>query len=98
MNEKRLKTSLGEIEYQTTCGDIKKTVRVTIGKYYNAHFIYIEDATKYAKLNEQTKPYNTDIEDEKIVNSWLYEYSIFELVRLFKKFDWENDVLLLYGW
>lgn len=58
----------------------------------------IEDATKYAKLNEQTKPYNTDIEDEKIVNSWLYEYSIFELVRLFKKFDWENDVLLLYGW
>lgn len=58
----------------------------------------VEDATKYNGINEQTKPYNTDPEKDTIVNSWLYEYSIFELVRLYKKFDWENDVLLLYGW
>ena len=31
-------------------------------------------------------------------NSWSYEYSIFELVRLYKTFDWENDNLVLMGW
>ena len=27
-----------------------------------------------------------------------YEYAIFELVRLYKIFDWENDDLVLVGW
>lgn len=29
---------------------------------------------------------------------WDYEYAIFELVRLYKSFDWENDELVLVGW
>jgi len=33
-----------------------------------------------------------------ITNSWKYEYSIFELVRVYKTFDWENDYLIYYGW
>lgn len=43
-------------------------------------------------------PIDLDTESEQINNSWLYEYAIFELVRLYKVFDWENDELVLIGW
>ena len=40
-----------------------------------------------------------DLSDRKcIVSSWKYEYQIFELVRVFKEFDWENDCIVFYGW
>ena len=35
---------------------------------------------------------------EQITGDWSYEYAIFELVRLYKVFDWENDDLVLVGW
>lgn len=41
---------------------------------------------------------NTNLEQSKICNSWLYEYAIFELTRVYKAFDWENDALVLVGW
>lgn len=53
---------------------------------------------KYDNINEVHKPYNLKMDSDVIVQSWLYEYSIFELVRLYKAFDWENEVLLFYGW
>lgn len=43
-------------------------------------------------------PINTDLTKECITHSWLYEYSIFELVRLYKTFDFENIALVLLGW
>lgn len=43
-------------------------------------------------------PLNLEESTDKITSSWLYEYSIFELVRLYKTFDWENDSLVLMGW
>lgn len=43
-------------------------------------------------------PINMDPTTDKICDSWLYEYAIFELVRIYKTFDWENDVLILLGW
>lgn len=33
-----------------------------------------------------------------IVNSWFFEYQIFELVRIYKTFDWENNSMIFYGW
>jgi hypothetical protein len=36
-------------------------------------------------------------EQEKITGSWLYEYAIFELVRISKSFDWDNKVMYLCG-
>lgn len=33
-----------------------------------------------------------------ITRSWEYEYAVFELVRLYKTFDWENNALVLMGW
>ncbi len=41
---------------------------------------------------------DTDLKKSYITSSWLYEYSIFELVRLYKTFDWDNDALVLIGW
>ena len=58
----------------------------------------LENEEKYNNMNEVHKPYNLKEDSKVIVQSWLYEYSIFELVRLYKEFDWENDVLLFYGW
>jgi len=42
-------------------------------------------------------PYDLNIENENITKSWKYEYSIFELVRIYKTFDWKNDVLIYCG-
>jgi hypothetical protein len=33
-----------------------------------------------------------------LVNSWLYEHTIFDLVRIYKTFDWENKCLMFLGW
>ena len=51
-----------------------------------------------AKIDEIYRPYNLSEESDTIVRSWDYEYEIFELVRLYKTFDWENRALLFYGW
>lgn len=42
-------------------------------------------------------PFNLDKGDE-VSTSWKYEYSIFELVRIYKSFDWENNLMIYYGW
>lgn len=43
-------------------------------------------------------PINLDESRERITGDWTYEYAIFELVRVYKTFDWENDDLVLVGW
>ncbi len=42
-------------------------------------------------------PYNLE-DGDSVTTSWKYEYSIFELVRLYKTFDWENNLLIYYGY
>jgi hypothetical protein len=42
-------------------------------------------------------PYDIDEKNKTIVSSWKYEYEVFELVRILKSFDWENDVLIYRG-
>lgn len=41
---------------------------------------------------------NLDKEKDMLVESWLYEHQIFDLVRIYKTFDWENKCLLFFGW
>lgn len=43
-------------------------------------------------------PIDLDESRERITGDWSYEYVIFELVRVYKVFDWENDDLVLVGW
>lgn len=51
-----------------------------------------------AIINAQHRPYNMDLHKDCLVNSWLYEYEIFELVLTYRQFDWDNSTLLFYGW
>ena len=45
----------------------------------------------------ELKPY--DLSDRPtLVSSWLFEYQIFDLVRVYKSIDWENDCIIFYGW
>lgn len=52
-----------------------------------------------SKISEWSslKPYNLDLNNDVIVDSWKYEYVIFELVRIYKSFDWDNYLLIYYG-
>lgn len=42
-------------------------------------------------------PYNLKNGDN-ITTSWKYEYAIFELVRIYKSFDWKRNVMIYYGY
>lgn len=41
---------------------------------------------------------NADKEKDELVSSWLYEHTIFDLVRIYKTFDWQNKCLMFMGW
>lgn len=45
----------------------------------------------------QYTPYDLT-EKETLISSWKYEYAIFELVRIYKDFDFEKNYLILYGY
>ena len=42
-------------------------------------------------------PYDLTSGDE-VTTSWKYEYVIFELVRIYKTFDWKRNVMIYYGY
>lgn len=42
-------------------------------------------------------PYDLTRGDE-VTTSWKYEYGIFELVRIYKSFDWKKNVMIYYGY
>jgi hypothetical protein len=42
-------------------------------------------------------PYNLE-QGDSITSSWKYEYGIFELVRIYKSFDWKKNVMIYYGY
>ena len=42
-------------------------------------------------------PYNLTKGDE-ITTAWKYEYNVFELVRIYKSFDWKKNVMVFYGY
>ena len=46
----------------------------------------------------EISPIDLDESRERITGDWSYEYAIFELVRIYKIFDWENNSLVLVGW
>ena len=50
--------------------------------------------------NKFLNPYYLDEEttDGAIVKSWEYEYAIFNLVYIYRTFDWENDYLIYSAW
>ncbi len=53
-----------------------------------------------SKLKMNMNPYYLDEEktDGEIAKSWQYEYAIFNLVHIYRTFDWDNDYLIYSGW
>jgi hypothetical protein len=43
-------------------------------------------------------PYKLNDGTEAVTSSWKYEYGIFELVRIYKSFDWKKNVMYFAGW
>lgn len=39
-----------------------------------------------------------DKESNDITRSWMFEYAIFNLLHIYRTFDWENDYLIYSGW
>ncbi len=62
------------------------------------HKQHIENQLSEWANNFGICPIDTNLERETINRSWLYEYAIFELVRVYKTFDWEKNALVLLGW
>ena len=53
------------------------------------------------KPNEwRVKPYYLDQEktDGEIVRSWKIQYCVFNIIHIYRTFDWENDYLIYSGW
>jgi len=42
-------------------------------------------------------PYNLE-KGQCVTSSWKFEYGIFELVRIYKSFDWKKNVMIYYGY
>lgn len=53
--------------------------------------------SKYVEWNK-LEIINFDKNKSYLTNSWRYEYSIFDLVRIYKIFDWNNKIMILYGY
>lgn len=41
---------------------------------------------------------NLNKDSDHVASSWLYEHTIFDLVRIYKTFDWKNNCLIFAGW
>ena len=96
-----------------TLKTIINVIKENIINYYK-NLLKGDDATRYAMMRthvEETikewepeyrpdimSPINFNQNDKKLTNSWRYEYSIWELVKLYKSFDFEKNTLLFVGW
>ena len=63
----------------------------------NALFKIIEHIRSMRPEWTHLSPYNLK-EGNGVTTSWKYEYGIFELVRIYKSFDWKRNVMIYYGY
>lgn len=45
-----------------------------------------------------TTPYNLNVNQQTLVSSFDNDYQIWDLIRFYKNINWQDDVVLLYGW
>jgi hypothetical protein len=63
----------------------------------NALFSIFEHLLSMSTEWVSLSPYDLETKDT-VTDSWKYEYSIFELVRIYKHFDWQRNVMTYYGY
>lgn len=62
-----------------------------------ALFKIIEHIRSFRSEWVQLTPYDLEHGD-RITTSWKYEYNVFELVRIYKTFDWKRNIMVYYGY
>ena len=102
--------NLGETD--TTASDFIKSVKTEYGyrkdkrnydfskitqEEENALFNVFEHLLSMSTEWVSLSPYDLETKDT-VTDSWKYEYSIFELVRIYKSFDWKRNVMTYYGY
>lgn len=73
--------------------DFEKITQPEINAFRNI----IEHVRDMSAEWRRASPYDLDI-GEAVTTSWKYEYAIFELVSIYKNFDWENNLMIYYGY
>jgi len=85
------------------------SIKTEYGKHtFDFSLITEEEQTALFKIFEHIRsmriewtclsPINLDDNQNQITDSWKYEYNIFELVRIYKSFDWKRNILIYYGY
>lgn len=85
-------------EYNGSNFDIKFDFSKITQQQQNALWEMLEHIRWFRIEWTQLTPFDLDDGNKKITKSWKFEYGIFDLVRIYKTFDWENDLLIYYGW
>lgn len=66
-------------------------------KLKNAIIHHFSNKVSDWSLKFGLRPYSLDKEKD-LIQSWSYEYVIFQLVEIYRNFDWENDYLIYSAW
>jgi len=82
--------------------DLNDDLKIKEVVSYNDDDLKIKEVVSYfdEKILEWDTfiPYTLRNNTDEITTSWKYEYVIFELVRIYKTFDWNNNILIWVGW
>jgi len=91
---------LNSIQLHPDGDKIKKTFDISkiTEKEQTAIFEMFEHIKSFYYEWNVGRPYNLDDENDSCTTSWKYEYEIFEMVRIYKSFDWDKNILVFYGW
>lgn len=89
-NVKREFNSNYEDEYRFDFTKISDEEQTALYKIIN----HIKDYN-YEWRDKRFLPYN--LEGDSLSSSWKYEYAIFELVYIYKTFNWKKDLIYYYG-
>jgi hypothetical protein len=58
----------------------------------------VNDKIKTWEAPYKITPYNLREKSKNVVDAMITEYEIFDMVRMYKSIDWENDMVIFYGW
>lgn len=54
--------------------------------------------SSYLGDDGERRYFNIDLSDRKLVSSsWMYKFAIFDMIFIYKTFDWDNNTMVVYG-
>lgn len=84
-----------KVDYKVYDNDYKFDFSLITQEEQNSFWIIIEHIRSMNTEWNRLTPY--DLSNDGITSSWKYEYSIFQLIHIYKTFDWKRKVMIYYG-